>query len=107
MSYSTRCLRCGAIDPKKFWHEDTGGCSECRLPEANDHAPRHRYDCGRCKFSWNCGLACGCVLKRGEYDAPPERVKMERLRAFLDEGDRFIKDKVKLDDYIRMIWDDE
>ena len=22
--------------------------------------PRYRYDCGRCKWKWNCGYACRC-----------------------------------------------
>jgi hypothetical protein len=76
-------------------------------PKHAAHAPRHRYDCGRCKFSWNCGLSCGCVLLKKDYDAPPEEVKLARLHAFLNDGTRFISDRDKLDAYVKMIWEDE
>lgn len=35
------------------------------------HDPRHRYDCGRCKFNWNCGILCSCVLSDA-YGSPPK-----------------------------------
>lgn len=31
------------------------------------HNPRHKYDCNRCKYHWNCGPLSGCGLN----DAPP------------------------------------
>ena len=70
-----------------------------------DHDPQHRYDCGRCKFSWNCGLACSCVLD-SDYPDPPESVRLDRLRAFLEEGDRFIKNRKDLENYIKEVWSD-
>jgi len=69
--------------------------------------PRHRYDCVQCKFAWNCGLACGCHLSRKEYAEPPEEVKLNRLRAFLECGDDFIKDRKSLEAYIEGIWKDD
>jgi hypothetical protein len=41
-----------------------------------EHEPRYKYDCERCKFNWNCGILCACVLsKRAFPDPPPERAK--------------------------------
>lgn len=71
------------------------------------HCPEHRYDCDRCKFAWNCGLACGCNLSRKDYPEPPERVKLNRLRAFLELDDHFIKDRASLERYIEGIWKDD
>lgn len=39
-----------------------------------EHAPRYKYDCDRCKFNWNCGILCDCVLK-GAQDPPLERAR--------------------------------
>jgi hypothetical protein len=39
------------------------------------HAPRHKYDCGRCKFSWCCGPCCGCLLR--EAARPPRERALE------------------------------
>ena len=39
---------------------------------ADEHNPRYRYDCGRCKFHWNCGILCECVLWKAP-DPPNER----------------------------------
>jgi len=71
------------------------------MPEVN-HNPQHRYDCDNCKFNWNCGLSCSCGL-RGLPSAP-ESVKLARVKAFLDEGDRFIKTREDLERYIEGIW---
>jgi len=30
--------------------------------KTQNHNPRFVYDCGHCKFSWNCGPLCSCVL---------------------------------------------
>lgn len=43
------------------------------------HKPRWRYDCARCKFSWNCGELCSCSV-RG--NTPPGRMReVEALQA--------------------------
>jgi len=36
----------------------------------SNHNPKHKFDCGNCKFNWNCGYLCSCVLK--ESPEPPE-----------------------------------
>lgn len=38
----------------------------------SEHSPRYRYDCGRYKFNWNCGLLCACVLPASKYSPPPK-----------------------------------
>jgi len=38
------------------------------------HNPKYKYDCGNCKFNWNCGLTCSCVLK-DVPEPPPWLVK--------------------------------
>ena len=38
-------------------------------PHTN-HNPKHKYDCGNCKFNWCCGYLCACNLK--ESPEPPE-----------------------------------
>jgi len=42
------------------------------------HDPRWQYDCGRCKFSWNCGPACDCVLKELRDPPPKRRVEVDQ-----------------------------
>lgn len=37
------------------------------------HDPRHQFDCGRCKFSWNCGPKCSCVLTGIPLHLTPRR----------------------------------
>lgn len=69
-----------------------------------EHNPRHQYDCENCKFNWQCGLACSCVWK--SLPSAPEDIKLDRVRAFLNEGDRFIKDRKSLERYIKGIWND-
>jgi hypothetical protein len=43
------------------------------------HSPRFQYDCGRCKFNWNCGPTCACALLLGgrKWPEPPEDRKKE------------------------------
>jgi len=102
------CVRCRRKVPaSKLSPPDSRGCHLCMIPKGMEHSPRHRFDCGRCKFSWCCGLACQCNLRKSDYDAPPEEVKLARLHAFLNSGTRFIKDREKLDAYIEMIWEDK
>lgn len=33
--------------------------------QAVTHSPRYKYDCGKCKFNWNCGYLSRCVLNKG------------------------------------------
>lgn len=40
------------------------------MPEKENHNPKHKYDCGNCKFNWCCGYTCVCNLKN--YPEPPE-----------------------------------
>lgn len=47
-----------------------------RKPEKAPHAPRYRFDCGRCKFSWCCGTACHCNLRKKDYPDPPDERKL-------------------------------
>jgi len=52
------------------------------------HNPRYKYDCGRCKFSWNCGELCSCVLYE-MGDPPPKRkeeVLLARFKEWPEEG---------------------
>lgn len=46
-----------------------------------EHKPRYKYDCDRCKFHWNCGLLCSCVL-REMGDPPPRRKERVNLLRF-------------------------
>lgn len=57
-----------------------GGCPTIGLYETitaqedgSFRAPRHRYDCDRCKYSWCCGPLCQCGL-HGVPQAPEERL---------------------------------
>ena len=49
----------------------------------NKHNPRYRYDCKRCKFSWDCGYTTQCNV-RG--DDPPEKVKIKVNKALNEAG---------------------
>ena len=69
------------------------------------HDPKHRYDCGPCKFSWCCGLTCGCNLSKAEYPPPPDEVKEARLKAF-EEETHFITDDATRNEYWKMIQED-
>ena len=46
-------------------------------PDSAPHAPRYRYDCGRCKFSWCCGTTCACNLKKKDHPEPPNTRKLQ------------------------------
>ena len=71
------------------------------------HNPKHRYDCqGPCKFSWCCGLTCGCVLSKGKYPPPPEDVKDARLEAFITDESDFIKNDEEMAQYWKDIDED-
>ncbi len=37
--------------------------------------PRHQYDCGHCRFAWNCGPLCVCWPGAELPSAPPERAR--------------------------------
>lgn len=50
------------------------------VKRGKDHAPRHRYDCARCKFSWSCGELCLCVLNA---EAAP-RVRRDEVKMLLE-----------------------
>lgn len=39
---------------------------------------RYRYDCDHCKFNWNCGPLCSCVLRR-ENVGPTPRKRMREV----------------------------
>ena len=43
------------------------------------HAPRHAYDCARCKFSWCCYELCHCSIP-GE-PTKERRAEVDRLLA--------------------------
>lgn len=38
-----------------------------------EHRPRYRFDCERCKFSWNCGPQCSCALAQVPLRLTPRR----------------------------------
>lgn len=40
-----------------------------------NHNPKYKYDCYNCKFNWNCGYGCACVLKG--LDNPPIPIQIE------------------------------
>ena len=45
--------------------------------------PRFRYDCVFCKFNWNCGPVCACIIDRYEdlTDIPKEvRIYVNNVR---------------------------
>lgn len=48
-----------------------------RKPDDAPHAPRYRFDCGRCKFSWCCGTTCHCNLKKKDHAEPPDKRKLQ------------------------------
>ena len=62
---SKDCPKCGRL-------MEPGHPHDCK-----EHAPRHRFDCGRCKFSWSCGLLCACALRQPD---PPPALAAERER---------------------------
>lgn len=35
------------------------------VPNSDGLEPRHLFDCGHCKFRWNCGPRCACAAFRG------------------------------------------
>ncbi len=40
-----------------------GYATSLRREPYEGHAPRHQYDCARCKFAWCCGPQCACHIK--------------------------------------------
>ncbi len=52
--------------------------------ENKDHQPRWKYDCTRCKFDWNCGPLCACILS--EHVDPPDNRKLEVDSLLLKAG---------------------
>ena len=55
-----------------------------RKPEEAPHEPRWRFDCGRCKFSWCCGMCCHCNLRKTDYPDTPDYRKLEVAQARWD-----------------------
>lgn len=50
------------------------------------HDPRHRFDCGRCKFSWCCGPLCACALNEIPLSSVPEERLVEVAAMRRDAG---------------------
>lgn len=55
------------------------------------HAPRYLYDCERCKFSWNCGYTCACVMERAllkgkKLPHPPKKIREKVDKALMERG---------------------
>lgn len=48
--------------------------------ETRTHNPQHRYDCGRCKYSWCCGLLCACSLRSLGPPPPSLGFLVDRLQ---------------------------
>ena len=48
------------------------------------HKPEFNYDCDHCKFSWNCGYHCGCVLKLSD---PPGTIQNKVNESLLELGE--------------------
>ena len=48
------------------------------------HNPQWKYDCTNCKFNWNCGPLCHCVLCG--YPDPPEDRRREVSEARVLNG---------------------
>lgn len=44
-----------------------------------EHAPRYKYDCAHCKFSWCCGYLCACALTLGGDSILPPSKKLEGM----------------------------
>ena len=64
---------------------DASDAPSDQTPEG--HCPRWRYDCGRCKFSWNCGPLCACALGNPFSLAPtPPKRQREVDAALLAAG---------------------
>jgi hypothetical protein len=53
------------------------------------HEPRWEYDCERCKFNWNCGPTCRCLIRGPHYahlPATPPRRQREVDAALVAAG---------------------
>lgn len=53
------------------------------MPKEN-HNPKHKYDCGNCKFNWSGGFTCACGLKNSS--APPAWLKeqLAKIQTLID-----------------------
>jgi len=46
--------------------------------------PKHEYDCPPCKFNWNCGYTCSCILKK--LPPPPLNIRQAVNEALIKNG---------------------
>jgi hypothetical protein len=56
-----------------------------------EHNPKHRFDCGNCKFNWCCGYTCACKLN--DVPAEPQwlRKQLQSIQKILDENFKLSK----------------
>jgi hypothetical protein len=53
---------------------------------AINHNPKHRYDCGNCKFNWNCGYTCSCALKQAPEEPQWLKKQLAVIHKIVDEN---------------------
>jgi len=60
---------------------------EQRFPPPEEHKPEFIYDCEFCKFNWQCGFTCLCILdKSKEMPMPPRSRQKEVNDALIEAG---------------------
>ena len=67
-----------------------------RFEPPKEHDPQFAYNCERCKFNWNCGFTCACVMEtrfrcsecgaRKKMPAPPKKRQNEVNAALIAGG---------------------
>jgi hypothetical protein len=50
------------------------------------HNPKHRYDCGNCKFNWNCGYTCSCALKHAPEEPKWLKKQLQSIQKIMNEN---------------------
>ena len=58
-----------------------------------NHEPKHRYDCGNCKFNWCCGYSCACSLR--DLPEEPEWLKksLKVIHGLIQENYKLRREK--------------
>jgi len=50
------------------------------------HNPKHKFDCGNCKFNWCCGYTCACKLSKLPEEPLWLKKQLASIQKLMDEN---------------------
>jgi hypothetical protein len=65
---------------------------------AINHNPKHRYDCGNCKFNWCCGYTCACALKEVPEEPQWLKKQLQSIQKIIDNETKLRNENLVLRD---------